>query len=387
MRKTSVLVLMSACLALLMLVSPAAADGPPPLAEIVKGNPNVANMQERIDFWVNGIRDAKDDATLTKASKGLAADYAAFDQKEAGYVFAEKASAKLLALIGKMNKDPMIRAKEVNIALVVSQMPQVTSQAALDALIVLPGNPGARYIAWKGYAEARTRIFAYGKNSADKTLASVDKAVKFEVSQDKPSYQVMKQMFRMLTLEETRPGAVMEDVWANAQKQSFSVLQKNWRAWCLRVRNGEMEMADAARVAVSSLPVHSAWIGQDKARAELLQMLVDMAWAAGNAYVDARKASTPADSMSSLLKDIEAALNKVTQSTRTFIERPLNDPKSSPDMVIWWVNEGNYGVQAWVDELKPKGVVQPKIEKPTSAPAPAAEPAAAVEPAKEEPAK
>lgn len=372
MRKTTAvaLVLMSALLALPVLAR--AADAPPAMADIVRGNPNVPNMQERIDYWGNAILDAKDDAALAKACQGLVGDYKAFDQKEAGYLFVEKAAAKLMAVLGKLPKDAMAKAKEVNIAMAVAQMPQVTSLAALDTLSTYP-NPGARYYAWKGLTDARTRILAHGKASAEKALAAVDKAVKFETSQPAPAVQVMAQMFRMLALDDTRPSAVMDDVWALAQKQTFSTAQKNWRPWCLLVRGGDVELADAIRKVVTSLPAHAAWIGQGKGRTELLQMLTDAAWSAAKAYEEAKKANTPVEGLVNLLRDTEAALNKIQGTSRTFLEKPLSDAKATPDMVIWWVvdGEGNYGVQAWVDELKSQGVVKPQIEKPASAPAPA----------------
>ena len=369
MRKTTVaLMLISALFSLPTLAR--AADTPPALVEIVAGSPNVANMQDRIEFWCNAIRDARDDASLVKARQGLVADYVAFDAKEAGYLFAEKASARLLAVLAKLDKDAMAKAKEINIAMAVAMMPQVTSQAALDTLSTYP-NPGVRYYAWKGYADARTRILAHGKASAEKTMASVEKAAKYEISQPAPAVPVFAQMFRMLALEDTRPSAVMDDAWSLAQKQSFAILQKNWRTWCQMVRGGDTELADAVRKAVVALPAHAAWIGQDKARQDLLQMLADVAWSAAKAYEEAKKAAKPTEALANLLRDIEASLNKTQQTTKTFIEKPLADPKASPDMVMWWVvdGEGNYGVQAWIDELKGKGVVQPKIEKPASAPA------------------
>lgn len=367
MRKTCLpLLLASFLLVSLWAGGPAAAADPPRIDD----SGSVQQMKNLIAYWVNALRGAANDANVVLARDALVKAYKDMEAKNEGYYFADQMAAVAGPVLAKgFEKDPLRQVKEINLAMALAQMPHETIQPALDAMVA-SANAGVRYYGWKGYRQVRVRVYAQGTQWAQKAMASADKAAKAETSAT-----VLTLIFRMLELEAAKPQAVSQDVWESVQKQTLSTLSGNGPRWCARIRHGDKAMAETGRGAVAALASISKWAVQDKNnRKDLLQTLVNLAWYAGLAYIDAKGSGQSGEAFTSLLGDCEKALNAAEETNRTLIDRTLTDPKinTNPQAVIIFIDpvtKEKLGVSAWVDALKDRGVVQPPILKPATAPA------------------
>jgi hypothetical protein len=161
---------------------------------------------------------------------------------------------------------------------------------------------------------------------------------------------------------------------------------------CPQIVGGNAHVAQALRSAV--LGIANGWplLANDKAKqTQFLQMIVDAAWCAGNAYFRASQMTTAegltkdyanrvrlANAM--LLRQCEEALNRIKggaegANMHNYIDRPLSDTKLTDaeqgSAVLGWTDpktDQKYGVLAWVEQLKADGVVDPKLPEPTSEP-------------------
>ena len=390
-------------------------------------------MKDRLTSWAKLIREAKDDQTVIVARNGIVDDYQVCEKADLGYTFAEQASEALLPLLGKaLDSDRLMRVKEVNLAMAMSQIPQVPMQKALDTMVSYHRNEAVRYYGWKGYVAARARIFMQGPDNMNQAMRAIQTCAKSETS-----VPVIGMILNMLDLNNTP-----NEAWgATAQSKSFEILQSNWSNWCVRVRMIDPDMATACRKGVRAVMAIVTRTEDKKQRQAALQMVVNMAWCAAKAYEEAainqtiegkirlepgaaqptnlpasavvrpdtqpgflqfevslreyeafKQAVKPSTVLEKrrgerealflgriieLLRECEATLNALTDTQRVFLEHVLKDPKANPSDIIYVVGaEQNYGVQAWVDELKNLGVVQPKFDKPASSPssAPAGNP-------------
>lgn len=366
----------SLMLACIWVVCPAAA-APPPIEDFPAGGMlprHVEQMKACVSYWVKTIRDAKEDIAVVKARTGLQVEYKRMNAMQAGYTFVEHVSTYATPLLagGLDANDPLRQVKEINLAIALAGMPQVTIQPALDAMVAHPTNAAVRYFGWKGYRAARTRLFAQGMRWTRNTFKSVDNAARKETSP-----QVLSVLFRALEME-LRPAAVQEEIWDFAQRRTLQALRRNWLPWCKRLRKGDKEICEALRRATRVIRANADWIAQNKQQKKMaLQMLVDLAFHAAKAYAGARKDGRTGEALRNLLRDCERALNTVKKINKRFIRKPLTDPRASanPQWVLWWVDprtNENCGVLAWVELLKADGVVPPKdiqVDNPKKAPA------------------
>ncbi|NLW86003.1 MAG: hypothetical protein GXY38_03935 [Planctomycetes bacterium] len=331
----------------------------------------VANMRERISYWLDVMAKADSDQAVIKAREGLRDDYAYFDGRSAGYNFAEQMAALSLPLLkGGLENDPLRLLKETNIAMAVAQMPQVTITPALEAMVDCKTNAAVRYFAWQGFRDARTNILAQGRSPSELTYNKLQEAIA-----DETSLPVMEVMFRMLELDSRQPEAVLGDFWQYAQTRSFEILKLTWPRWCELTRNTGGETLAVSRRALFALHRSADWIGVNpEPRKQMLQMIIDLTWAAATLHQEARSKGTESESSAMLLRDCEEALNFIEGATprKTYIDRVLRDGKSQPEAIMWGIDkDGNrLGVLAWVEDLKAAGVVKPQdASTPTTAPA------------------
>jgi hypothetical protein len=353
-----------------VLLAPLAA-APAAAAEPVLGDtPNEQQIQAYLAYWVNAIRDAKADAEAIAAREKIVEGYKKSDEKSAGYTYADKAAGVGADALKKgFGGDVSGRVKEINLAMALSQMGQVSIQPALEAMVESK-NPAVRFYGWKGYRDVRERLLAQGQQWTEKALASARKSADTETSGT-----VLEQVLRMLAIEGAMPNVVSKPVWDAAQADTLSILTKNWPRWCRQVFAGDEELTDAiSRAGVAAVAAHAGWVGQDKAqKTKLLQMIVDMAFCGAQSFVKAKTNGQTGDAFSVLMKECEAALNAMAGANKDFLAKPLSDTRigQNPIWVLSWVvpNTENRGVLAWVDFLKDQGVVEPKITAPSSAPA------------------
>jgi hypothetical protein len=326
----------------------------------------------RIRYWLDGIREAKDETALANARKGFASDYSLHESAEYRFAFAGVAAKECVELL-KLDDN----AKLVTVAMMIASLPQASIQPALDAMVV-HRNPAVRYFGWEGYRGAKAAIIAQSADSTDKMLKQMGDRLAVEESP-----LVVGQIYSAMIFGASETGGMSGDAVAKAERQFAAVLAKTWMRQCEQVLVGGVDVAAAAGRGVALLQQEGEAVAADKAALKpVLQMLADVAYAAATAYDKAltAKDNAIADADAQLLKDCEAALNAVLKTTNNYLEKPLTEPKIQDrgQAVKSYVDKGsgkNYGVLKWIDDLKALGVVEPKIEAPK---APATKPAAAV---------
>jgi hypothetical protein len=355
---------MACCVLLSMWAIPARAADPS-----IDRNSSEQQVQAFVTYWMGALQSAGDGNAVLVARAKLEEGYKTSAESK-GYTYAERAAGAATAMLSKgFGEDPLGKIKEINLAMAVSQMPQVSIQPALEALVVSK-NAAVRYFGWKGYRDAREVVMGQGQSFAQKALAAAAKA-----AQTEDSGPVLEQIFRMLEVNGPMPNVVKKDVWDLVQKGTLATLEGNWRKWGQQVLTGNEESTDACRGAIKALVAHVDWVDpSDKAqRTRILQELVDMAFCAANAFIQDKQAGQSGDTYSKLLRDGEAALNSLMKTNKEFIKKPLDDPRINANltwMLLWIVPGGETnGVMAWVDFLKNEGVVQPNFQAPASKPA------------------
>ena len=329
----------------------------------------IANMRDRIAYWLDTISQATNDQAIIRARDSLRDDYLYFDGKSAGYTFAEEVAARASGIFdGTFDNDPLRLMKETNIAMAISQMPQVTIIPALESMVACKTNAAVRYFGWQGFRDARISILAQGTMPAQRAYDIIESSVGEETS-----LPVLEMIFRMLELDTRQPESVLADTWQFAQNRSFEILKNHWPRWCEFVSKGDIEALGVSRRALFAVIRNADWIGTiPEPRKNMLQMIVDLTWVTAKIHESAKTANQDAHSAAVLLRDCEDALNFVMQEQRkTYIERVLRDSRAQPAMIMWGIDkDGNrLGVMAWIEDLKGAGVVEPTYKQGSQAPA------------------
>jgi hypothetical protein len=254
--------------------------------------------------------------------------------------------------------------KQVNAALVLSRMPQVIMQPALEKMVV-HRNPAVRYLGWRGYRGVRTLLLAQGPSYRQTMFRSLDAAVARENSP-----LVIRAIFGVLRIP-AAGAAVPEDVRRKAQEQAFAIFRQIWPNCCRRVLAGNAVMAEVSQEGLAALLNFAPIFRTQKASSEaILQMVVEMTWCSAMAYDQAGAAGPIAAANTVLLRECEKALNSLKDTRHKDIEAPLTDPKQS--------DRGSavrLGVLEWIKLLKDDGVVKPSFKLPDDETTKAAPPA------------
>lgn len=342
---------------------------------------HVAQIQARIKHWVDQIATAtRDEQAIPKARTGLINDYLSYESAGYRLTFAREAAKLLLPFLKDRlaDSDALKPLKEVNAALAVVRMPQVSLQPVVTVMVA-HGNPAVRYLGWRAYIGLRIRVMGQGAEVRDRIFASLKAAADTEESPP-----VMGQIFKMLQLPRVRPEAVAETTYRSAQRRSFRTLQEIWPKQCRwLIAADDPAVAEASLGGVEAVASFAGVMATDRSgRQTTLQMLVDVAYAAAHAYARAGAEGALAVANEGLLRECEKVLNAVAGKQNTYLERALSDSKilDRGAAVIYGTDPSTgkaYGVLQWIEELKDLGVVKPAIKAPapTTTSAPASAPA------------
>ena len=353
----------------------AAADGPPAVNfDAIAKSPvdrlspeQVKGLTARVDFWLQQLSQTKDPQEVQAAREGLLADYKAVDksfyQSRVAALAGERALAVLTALPAEWKS-----LKEVNIALALSQMPQVAIREALEKLIVAD-NPGVRYCGWVGYRNIRTLVLAFPAGSTfEKQMYQSLR----DQAEKEPSGPVVTVIIQMLQMTPVVPTGVSRQAFEQFQQTAYDILQSVWTKRCREVMAGDAGMAEACRKAVSVVERFSLVFPGDAARKkQMLQMVLDMAWCSAKAYgnlTEAAKeeAAKVREANGSLLRECESSLASLSGTRANYISQRLAE--SGPTVGL--------AVLDWAKALKDQGVVSPEDRFAAPASAPASAPAA-----------
>ena len=281
--------------------------------------------------------------------------------------------------------------KQINVALVLSQMPQASVQPALEQM-VFHANVAVRYWGWRGYQSIWRAALAQGRPSGERMYASISKRADVETS---PA--VVGEIWEILKWRADAPPAV-----GDVNKRALAIVSRSWTKRCIEVRKGNLAMIRAGEkglVTVAGHAINNQSKGNRAAARAAAQLIADLAWSGAKAYQNAHKKAydrtadkikpTRAIKLSTaLLLACEASLNKLMGygpgRRKRFLRHPLlNRAIPNADRgaaVIAHVKSGKtYGIDAWISLLKKsfgvqdpsKRIVLPKgkgAAKPPAAP-------------------
>lgn len=330
---------------------------PPPAVQIEAGGrllpQQVRQMRQRISYWLDQLSAAQTEAEIRAAGRAIVSDYRASENVDYRYNYGEILSEEMPDTLKEI-RGPV---REINLALAVRGINQVTIQPALERLLASE-NPAVRYLAWGGYRDVRMLLLAQGESYARRMYGSVRQAATGETSPE-----VVGQIFRMLTLPPVTPAGVREQTLSAAREEFYGILRQMWSQRCREVLAGSAGMTGACRRGVVALNSFAVTYGDEPERREqILQMCADMAWCASRAY-DAAKPDTPVvRAAEQLLRDIENMLNSLLATQHNYLLQALTDPDVLPPR---GAAVRRAVVESWMDVLADEGVERPDFEPAT----------------------
>ena len=286
--------------------------------------PNDPNAAEKIADYCKGIVADLVKATTEKqildARASLAGGYRTAISRGHAYAYSQESSKAVTPLLtgGLKDADPLKKLKEVNVALFVSRLKDVSAQAGLN---VMAGhaNPGVRLLAWKGYKGLQSAVMAQGFEQAKTMFDTLTKAAATE-----KSWPVLGRMMEALTLPLEAGSAVAAPVWQYAQQESMNVLEGKWKMICRAVRAGGPDGIHVARLGIAAWRnLHLIDPDSNATTKAALQAIIDAVWCAGRAFDAANGKGRIAQDATLLLRDGEKALNEIVQKDVGAIHKAL----------------------------------------------------------------
>ncbi|MHC4294135.1 MAG: hypothetical protein ACYSTL_00955 [Planctomycetota bacterium] len=348
---------------------------PPPLdisSEALRalGTEEIKQIDEHIEYWKDLIVEAAKGDDVIADCKGILSAYQRYTSTGYQYTFARRAVEILTPLLvdGLKEDDKLLLLKEVNVALCLSKMSQVTIQPALNVMVA-HRNPGVRYLGYDGYRAARAQILGQTSEYVKRMFDALNAAAAKENSP--PAIGAICQL---ANISEFTAESVSGFEMRRVQEQMFDILQANWSRWCKRVMLGDIEMTRALEKGIQTIKTLSPAGEDDKAaKGKAMQLLVDLARCASIAYDEANCEGDIADENKIVLRNCETALEDISGESNDYLIRPLTD-KNVPARGA----AVKSAVLKWVDALSEFGVVKPAFEVTTTRPtteitAPAAE--------------
>jgi len=355
----------------------------PPQINIPAAGPlgpgDIAQLTKRMQYWADQIVKAATPADVTAAGLGARNDYRLYTSRDYQYRFAEVAGRVLGPILnnGIPKDDKLRRLKEVNLALVLSRIPQVNIMPALKAMVTHP-NPAVRYLGWEGFRTVRTQILAQSPQFAQAMLDTLSAAAAKETAAP-----TIGAIFEMADISSLSSEAIPTSTLQKAQQQMFKLLADNWLTWCRRVMVGEAEMSRSYQKAPAAIKtLAAAQAAGPASKTKALQMLLDLSYCAAKAYDFSAGQGPIAKENTLLLRICESAMADLSgKDSNYFVAALANKTTVDHGAAV------RGAVFKWADDLKGLGVVEPKIKPAPSKPAaakpaghPAAKPAGAAKP-------
>ncbi len=227
---------------------------------------------DRVQYWSRQIADANSVGPIVDARRQLIQDYGKYRETAFRVTYARVTADRLVKLLGAgIDKSDSLRDfKQINAAVVISRMPQTTTKDALAAMITDKANPAIRYLGWVGYRRSRG-VLAARQVMIKKAFAGLESAAGAE-----KSASVVGAIFEMFNIP-TLLSAPNDPAVKKLQNDSFKIIEANWNRWCIKTRNGDLEMSRAMARGVKTLGVLAKTVSaQNDGKNKLLQMLCDL---------------------------------------------------------------------------------------------------------------
>lgn len=301
----------------------------------------VGKIDKYIDYWVAKMQGAKVVKAMADARQGLLNGYNQHGGASYQYAYAGSAAARVVAILADTH-----RVKQIQAAMALSEMPQITIQPALEKMAEHK-NAAVRYWAARGYRRAARLLMIQGGNYAKRTLAALEK-----LGRSEQSGPVLAEALVALT-------PYTDAMPPHAAKLGES-LDRVWLARCRDLWAGKAGIVEAFRKAEELVtPINPA----DGKR--VLQLLADAMEAATAGLLEAltRKRPEP-EGMAELIKSMEVKLGRVGSVEKLPLQSILSkkiDVQQATEAAWQWVEH-------WKPALK-KLQVAPRFVPPvTTAP-------------------
>ena len=324
---------------------------------------DVKQIQNRLTYIVQALRNAKptDGEMAVVARAAITGTFKKYPENMYRYEVARHSAVILtptLALDGAV--------RQVNVAMALAEMSYGTIQPALETMVAHP-NAAVRYLGWQGYEAARPMIQLQGAKSVAVMFKSLEARAEKETSP-----RVLGVIWDMLAMKGTTASPVAD----KDRLRALKIMTASWRKRCKQVYAGNVEMSESVRHGVRAAVEHVSAAKKKGARRDAAQMAVDVAYCAakalGKAFNAGEMTGPSGMAAETLLWEGEQALNNMlglrNLSGKRFIREVLTNPRLRnilPAAIIRHVNprtKRKYGVLAWVDFLKSKGLA---VETPT----------------------
>lgn len=257
---------------------------PPAAAQNGLREADRTQITEYVQYWVKSLLGATDPNTVVDARKGLVSGYTRYDAKAVDFhtAYAITMSAQIRKAMATPMPPPRELAglKEVNLAISIDRMPQPALQPLVNAMVT-HRDPAVRMLGWAAYFQLRTPVLAEGGKSVADMYAALDKAAASETEGQVLSEMIS--MFRMSPTADANSG-LPAAAYRAGQEKFYELLRKNWLHLCRQVMTGDPAVAEAAMSGTSALSLLSTGLGAAVDKKASLQMMLNLAYAGGNAF-------------------------------------------------------------------------------------------------------
>lgn len=366
-------------------LSGARAAEPPPI-DIIPVNlkrglipSDVKQVKEHVKYWIDELGAAKTSGDVYQAREGILADYNKYASSiRYQVVFARSTGGIVPGALGKLNKDDrLFSLKQINFAIVVSEMTQVPAIGAMNALATHE-NAGVRFLAWRGFRGVRDQAIQKGGPDAKILFAALKKHAASESSP-----LVASVIVETLDLDKSKlTSGTFQNEFKKAFDRNFPTLVAVLNSCCNRLAGGDSSWARPCIAALPVLRTAGEFYKPDSKKSKLiLQQLVNIAQAAAKAFADADGAGEAAFHCAPLLQQVEPEIGRLSNDSGMDIRKPLLDRKMGAEEKSKAIL---LGVLEWVDRLEELGVKEPVFApvKAPASPSSTTKPAASVTPVK-----
>jgi hypothetical protein len=257
---------------------------PPAAAASGLREPDRKLVDDYVQFWVKSLVTATDANTVADARKSLSVGYTRYGPGATDFhiAYAISMAAQVRKALGAPMPPPKELAglKEVNLAISAGRMPQPLLQPLANAMVA-HRDPAVRLLGWSAYFQLRAPLLAEGGKSVADMYAVLDKSLASET--DGEVLSEMMAMFRMSPAADPNSG-VPAAAYRAGQEKAYELLRKNWTRVCRQVMAGEPAAAEAAMTGATAVGLLTTGLGATADKKASLQMMLNLAYAGGNAY-------------------------------------------------------------------------------------------------------
>jgi len=336
----------------------------PPLTGLEDEPPEVPVIEARVSYWIQQILLGETAAAIVDARRQLLKDYDLFDDATFQYRYATNTAGRALGVLaGADPNDALLPVREINAAMAVANMDQISTAPTLQLLVAHP-NPGVRLWGWRGYALILPLITSQGGGADKALMEALDVRLWTETSA-----LVRGAMLDMMTLPETKPEGVSDEAWRKTGQRFLAFVLQHWREHCSHIAAGESLWIESASEGLAALV--RLWEYADESQAaqtDMLQAVVDLMWVCHQAYQGAADDDPIVALTGSLMLDSEDILKERSGIDETFVKPPLTASRievagekvtlaSKADRSLYVAD----AVYQWLEALAERNVAKPDI--------------------------